>query len=194
MRQTRGVEVLRDTFDRPTLTRGVATLEDHHESSAAGLYPLLHLNELTVQAQKLLPIRLLLHPGGNDARSVLPAFLHPFFPHCSAAGPCPPLHVAFRTRRQEIPDRVHRRRSTDDNTSVAPETRCRRDGPLPCSSTSESECRCDNAYTLLLERRDTPAPSIGQLSISAGLRSRGSRRPGSPCGGDRDEGIRNAAE
>ena len=47
-----------DALDRAVLAGGVAPLEQHHEPLAAGDDPLLHVDELGLQAQELLLVLL----------------------------------------------------------------------------------------------------------------------------------------
>ena len=64
------VEVLHHPLDRATLARGVAALEHDDEARTGGLHPLLHLDELRLQAQQLGLVAL---PGQPLARGAVPS-------------------------------------------------------------------------------------------------------------------------
>src|SRR5690606_29173008 len=57
------IEVLGDPLDRAALARGIATLEDDHEPRAFLAHPLLHGDQLRLQAVQLLLVDLAWKPA-----------------------------------------------------------------------------------------------------------------------------------
>src|SRR6202043_2979187 len=97
------VEVRDDALDRAVLARGVAALEQHYKAPSGRDDPLLHVDELRLQAQQLLVVLLDTQLSGLVHARMIPgprrrARLRAAAPRRSRAGRRPPRGRVFPGR------------------------------------------------------------------------------------------------